>query len=419
MIKGRTKIELFDAATGERQHVIEKSNMVTNALRYLINIVASGNRAPEEDIFPIAEKALGGILLFDGALTEDVENIYLPGDVHLTGWANRDASTAAHRGTLNTVESGPTDTGYKSVWDFNTAQANGVIRALALTNVKAAANPLRWQEISSGYIKNEPDHWMYEKAYDGKNVYSLTSENSQTILIYKHPVNLMSRRVYDFTDRETPIEVAGSFSVKPEDLGATGVSFTSSEASSLASVELYHDGGDGCLYAFPYQGSSWGDTIKFIKVRYDDQSFKVTGQLIKTKGVRSQNYYECLVSGGHLYCMCKNQADKDSIMIIDLNNPADQKRVTICKEGSGESIGIIKPSHLPNGGATFTLVKKDGTYDSLIYPDGTYLISDSYRSGGDKETFYVDCSPYKLALVGKPQYDNNDHIVYWLSLIHI
>jgi hypothetical protein len=51
------------------------------------------------------------------------------------------------RGSFNVLESGyvggSRNRSYLNVWDFNTSQANGIIKSIALTNVDAGSNPCR------------------------------------------------------------------------------------------------------------------------------------------------------------------------------------------------------------------------------------------------------------------------------------
>ena len=146
MIKGHTKIELFNAKTGELERKIEKDNLVTKAVQELIAFQTMIGRSMNSNVFPIAKNALGGIMLFDSKLTEDVNNTNFPTESKLVGYASRDTNTDdAMRGSLNAIETHKTDTGYVSVWDFGTAQANGTVQAVALTSAYAGVNPFQRQ----------------------------------------------------------------------------------------------------------------------------------------------------------------------------------------------------------------------------------------------------------------------------------
>ncbi len=128
MLKGHTKVELFDALTGKKQEEVEKDNLVTNAVQYALAFIGRAEKSPDEVLIPLAKKGLGGILLFDGTLEEDVNNTAFPASVHLVGYSDRTTnSDIAMRGSFNSLESHRTATGYVSVWDFSTSQANGTI----------------------------------------------------------------------------------------------------------------------------------------------------------------------------------------------------------------------------------------------------------------------------------------------------
>lgn len=131
-MKGHVSIELKDVKTGKIQKYVSE-NMVTNAVsnylkyRVLSNTYGTGNYG---ETFPIVTNCLSGLLLFDETLEENANNIFCRAG--LIGVCARDATTDIKRGTYNTAESGKTETGHRHVWDFNTSQCNGTIRALSL-----------------------------------------------------------------------------------------------------------------------------------------------------------------------------------------------------------------------------------------------------------------------------------------------
>lgn len=150
MLKGHLQIDLHNEITGETRR-FEQDNMVTNALGDILglaaNVGAKGVNA-FDDLLPAATKTLGGLFLFDGALTENVNNVHFPMSVHLIGHARQETNTTAKlAGSINKAESGRTDTGYVNVWDFSTSQANGTIASLALTHTKARGGSLQRSTI--------------------------------------------------------------------------------------------------------------------------------------------------------------------------------------------------------------------------------------------------------------------------------
>ena len=161
MMKGHVKIELLDHKTGKIK-TTEHDNMLTNALAYRAGIDSNDALSlysNENSLLPLATKGLGGLLLFDGPLTEDAGNFHFPMNVHLTGCAGRGAGSSASnlQGTIDSTASKYENGRYTNVWNFLPNQANGVIASLALTHAKAGAAPFHmyrgnaWSTISSNY----------------------------------------------------------------------------------------------------------------------------------------------------------------------------------------------------------------------------------------------------------------------------
>nr|DAH30410.1 MAG TPA: hypothetical protein [Bacteriophage sp.] len=143
MLKGHAKIELKNEKTGKLD-VIEHDNMITNGLN---NILATATSMfSTEDLnsqyFPLNNKGMGGLLLFQNTLDESADNTLIPLEENnpLIGYASNDVNsgTDTKRGSRNLTESIKLDNGYKFVWDFTTSQANGQISALALTHFGTA-----------------------------------------------------------------------------------------------------------------------------------------------------------------------------------------------------------------------------------------------------------------------------------------
>lgn len=147
MLHGHTKIELKNEKTGKLD-VIEHDNMITNGLN---NILATATSMfSTEDLnsqyFPLNNKGMGGLLLFQNTLDESADNTLIPSEETnpLIGYASNDVNsgTDTKRGSRNLTESIKLDNGYKFVWDFTTSQANGQISALALTHFGTAKGVL-------------------------------------------------------------------------------------------------------------------------------------------------------------------------------------------------------------------------------------------------------------------------------------
>ena len=134
MIKGEAKIELTHVKTGEKE-VYTEENMTTNFFKDILNF--KFRKADFYSLFfPLYKKGLGGILLFGENIEEDKNNYLPPANANLVGHANSEAymGTNTLRGSFNEAESGELENGYRFVWDFGTAQANGEIKCISLTH---------------------------------------------------------------------------------------------------------------------------------------------------------------------------------------------------------------------------------------------------------------------------------------------
>lgn len=117
-------------------------NMITDAIRRLLNPPALMLRNSDTSyissyfgrFMPIGEQCFKGITLWPEPLPEEPDCLVPPDPLAEVGHAGRGyAGESVKRGSYNSIESGAVEGGYKHVWDFNSNQANGTIRALAAT----------------------------------------------------------------------------------------------------------------------------------------------------------------------------------------------------------------------------------------------------------------------------------------------
>ncbi len=176
MIKGKSKIQLFDAKTGKLEHEQTNTNIVTNAVQDLINdndplglgkltrVVYSSLYTKAFDkrkfLTPLSTVAFGGVLMWDNTITEDPTITMPPDGVHEVGHAGDTYSGAnKYRGTYNTNESGALENGYRHVWDFGTDKANGEIKCLSLTS--KAGGICGYQNDDKGCQESNPPYSYY------------------------------------------------------------------------------------------------------------------------------------------------------------------------------------------------------------------------------------------------------------------
>ena len=140
-LKGKTTFELTDVNTGKVE-VIEDSNMITNGLQEFLTTygyfgcdILNTNTIRDNSLWV---NLLGGLLLFDTALDEDVNNTFMPAGVKMIGNGSKgvaNSGAVTELGSYNNTESGlQSDGSIKFVYDFSTAQANGTIACACLTS---------------------------------------------------------------------------------------------------------------------------------------------------------------------------------------------------------------------------------------------------------------------------------------------
>lgn len=139
-MKGKATLILTDPQSGEEVKRIEETNMATRVSEKLLDIPRCGIfsemnfPAILSGFLPRWEKQFGGIMLLGSNVDENKELVTPPeGFVPIGTAGGAYGGTDVHRGTLNLNETGPTENGYRLVWDFGTDRANGVIKCIGLT----------------------------------------------------------------------------------------------------------------------------------------------------------------------------------------------------------------------------------------------------------------------------------------------
>lgn len=140
-LKGHTKIQLFDAKTGELVQETNDDNMVTNAISRLINppldfLVGDVSlNAVLSKTLPIQTVGMGGVMVFSNKIEEDPNHVFASNsDVSIGHAGSAYSGTNTKRGTYNANESKALSNGYRNVWDFGTDRANGDISCVCLTS---------------------------------------------------------------------------------------------------------------------------------------------------------------------------------------------------------------------------------------------------------------------------------------------
>ena len=402
MIKGHVQIELHNHKTGARER-IEGDNMITNALNYVIPNVIGGNYSASS-IMPLCKKALGGLMLFDGTLTENKNNMFFPSEAHLVASASRGLNTSdADRGSLNSAETYATDTGYQSVWDFSTSQANGTIKSLALTLNASGQNSGSYVDNPYNFVSpfarsgllsstGSTDTNEYPLCYDVENQYlyyisaelggsqSYDEKNEDTgknVTKYKTEFHVM--KTY-FPTNKFKLEDDAN----PRDHGVEVTSFTIEMGTSYHDArECFRNGYDGYAYMITPIGTN--GEVEMYKLKVSDYSFELSDKItFNCKSTQLYNYYRInTVSKGYAYIQ---SLDRASIYIVNLSNTVD---ITEAHLPSGWNFNGSLVA-LKNGGVQCTVSRPiAGTNNTeyrpiICYPDGKIIM----RGSGVTTTSY-------------------------------
>lgn len=413
-MKGKTTIILTDVKTG-RQEVHEDTNLVTHALDKFINIHMAMNIAPNSNcLLPIATQALGGLMLFDGDLIENADNIHFPTDVHLVGYAAQDTNTSdKYRGSYNALESGKTADGFVSVWDFGTSQANGTIKSLARTNRWSGQCPLYWYHGDTyGSTSNgapTTDNGWYPIRYDGEYLYALKGNSTTHIMrLARIKIPMISFGAADYSDVARTYEVIASWNTL-----VTVYTYYDTQAKMNAgqdphdqyvyadSPEQYEDGHDGYIYCMFYgarrQYTSYNYDITYFTINYGNNSYERgstvylrTGLSYWTDASASEMWYAGRFRGhvhhGVLYRM---RNDRKIMDIIPLTNLAGIHSVRVIDADSSDYIEDLGRARPHNGGVWLEIYHYTETgynrLNGILYPDATFiLIEYSYQGTGNE-----------------------------------
>lgn len=421
MWKGHTRIELRNVETGETE-VYEDDNLVTQAIDRIINMEMSINAAPNDYCLPVRAKALGGIMLFDDELEEDVENIHFPVDAHLVGYASTDVNTSdSHRGSYNSVESYSTENGRVDVWDFGTSQANGTIKAVARTSSYGGANPLRYM-YGPRFNQRwngapQTDYNWYPIRYDGEYLYML-KPNSSTHMMRLARVKMPTQKMgaTDYSNREYTYEVIATWDTEIYYFQRSGDRYIYAD-----SVGWYKDGGDGYIYAVCGDGTNEdGQSINYFTIKYSDESYEKSEHTKVNIGVETYYYSEtnyCRyfdhsqwhIKNRVLYFMSRS---RKIVYIINLDNVAAKRAITIIPSSSNDYIIHIHNIQ-PHDGGVYLLVYHYTTTsyqyrNGILYPDGTSIILDIEGTNDQNWWGYFWVYSDVLALFGNP-YSSDEH----------
>ena len=350
MLKGKSVIELTDVRTNTKE-IYEDENLITNAVPDLLRLNPMGLMYPvgeelitkfHEEIFPIANKCYGGILLFENPLDEDPNKIFAPSDNQIIGYASNDVNStdAPRRGSANLNESTPLENGYKFVWDFSTSQANGRISSLALTHYRGGKYFYGDTHGKDAFLMlNKTKVWKNREVSDVYNgCIEIDLKNNTIISIW--PLDNKSIELVKLKEPFTniglndPVYTKG---FKNEEKITIDVSDFFSKLSTWNEC-CFYDGEDGNWYGF----GTYRDNLIRLRISKSDYTTKTDewslneirlGKLgsynEKNRSYCHRYVYSC-IKNGYLYSI--NPYSSDKIYKININNPVDISVIELGKE---------------------------------------------------------------------------------------
>ena len=414
MLKGHIQIDIHNHNSGFTERY-EQDNMITNALNKIIpNWMGGNSKYANDGVMPICNKALGGLMMFDDVLTEDVDNIHFPSEAHLIASAGQGVNSSDPlRGSRNNSESKALATGYQTVWDFNTSQANGSIRSLART---LAANG-DWCEPFYNYwgtmvnalrrlngdrsfscaplCYDEEKQEMYFFGPDGRSS-SSTYDYNRRIYIYHLTATIY--KCYVPTGKYKVADAAYRCDY-PE--AVTQVSFDI-ERFSDEPWGYFVNGYDGYAYCiWTDQNTSGNGTFRYRKLKLSDYSFELSDEIVVSVA-------SCSLRGGMTNAII-NQGkailrgyNSRWFYVVDLANPVNVRAVDL---GEGWWSEEYRLSNMRNGNVRFIITRNSSSpsryffADAILYPDG-WVISQAPYAEGTSRSINNEHYPFRLITDG-------------------
>lgn len=430
-IRGLLTVELFDAKTKDLVQKVEKENLVTNAIKNMLQAYAATNQI--DNVMPLATAGLGGLMLFDGVLDADADNILFPGDAHLIGYAMQDVNTSnTMRGSKNDAESSIQigDNGRsRTVWDFGTSQANGTIRSVALTKNANPFRPLSNSVVASACYYTGDTRSSYRNnavlAYEDGYAYIVNSISSSSTrtgttgdYTYTRTYTMTIRKTYcPMRDYKVGDRPTSSFET-PNEVHQTvtweQVTYNTDPALNDTSAVCVDFEDDGSAYIIWSPGNATGNGELYVtKITRDDLTWTASDTEILTfEAAHFLNDYHKIVDGYYMVV----SYDRHSVYKIDISNLFDISEITL-PENYYFNDNHFWRTPAKNGMLFFTayIDRTVGTQttryfrNAILYPDGTTVLN-----GAETTDYIMDHMSLPLAdgygWGGVPGNNNNQYV---------
>lgn len=268
-IKGKSIIELYNSNTKVKEKYVNE-NIVTNALSILFNQnYKAGTNSMFSNLLPLYKKALGGIILFDNTIEENVNTVIAPNTVGCTGYASNDTygSSDLNRGSMNSAETKLLDNGMQLVFDFATSQANGDIGCISLTSAEGG----KIGYGSKSYYTNESKA-LFNKYHNTQTFIETMSYRRRTFCIDDYSYQIYASSTTQLVIKKglhshKNISLCGDYTQVSKSETIT-LDLTNSLTTSDNDLNAFYD--NGYFYVYRVVDTS---TINMVKISIEDFTF--------------------------------------------------------------------------------------------------------------------------------------------------
>lgn len=235
-MEGKATFTLTDAASGKIIRQFTEHNLVTDAVKRILNppgntLMYKFNYSDYiQHMLPLSQTLFGGIMLLGNNMEERADNVMLNKNcIPIATAGGAYAGTNTMRGTLNENESYATANGYHFTWDFGTDKANGTIKCAALTS-RVFGNTGFWFEDKTGSAMIDPI-----------NVSTVSNVSTQYMKALGQYVGTFEKNVHTYFKRtldNTVIEFLKYKSLDPNSIGLNDWMDISGYAEPIATVQV-------------------------------------------------------------------------------------------------------------------------------------------------------------------------------------
>lgn len=353
-IKGSALIEVYDAKTHKKLYEQKEDNIITHAYEKILQDYRGKLGYSLKDMFrntdSIVHALFGGILLFGSVIPSDANHM-LPTDSEMQSFVGcascqGKVTNNSYAGEFSSEESEFTDDHAKFVYNFNTAEANGVINTICLTSAvggytgykqsvqnkfaseRSIIQPVKASSSWGMFLATSSDTSTFYEVVDG----FATDEVSDDAVICNNVKTAF--RCYGSTNKAIDLQKEITRKVLLNKIEQSVLSESRYSSIDALEANVYYaltslDADKLYWLASSSEGHSFDDTITFHYISMTEPETTKTFNIASFKASISQyygskNYYfynKCCIYNDKFYVYVYNNSDytKGRIYVVDLD----------------------------------------------------------------------------------------------------